>query len=175
MNDEVDIMSMLIISGLMTDADLDNLGFLIHDAARLLRRHFEERGREYGLSAAQWRAAVRLVKYGPMTQAKLAEILEIEPISVSRLIDRMEQAGWAERRPDETDRRAKIVHATETAKSAFTEVRSMAGNIYETALKDVSQSDRKTFVSVLKAMTENLQQEDHAPALAAEMKKQVSR
>ena len=73
----------------------DRLGFLIHDAARLLRKRFEAKGSAYGLSAAQWRLLVRLVKEEGVAQARLAELLEIEPISVSRLLDRMEEGGLA--------------------------------------------------------------------------------
>jgi MarR family transcriptional regulator, transcriptional regulator for hemolysin len=159
----------------MNDTNLENMGFLVHDVARLLRRRFEARGREYGLSAAQWRALVRLVKYGPMTQAKLAEVLEIEPISVSRLIDRMEQAGWAERRPDETDRRANVVHPTESAVAAFSEVKSMAGGIYEAALEGLSQNERRTLMKALTAMTENLAKDEIGPDEAEPTKKQVAR
>ncbi|MAY61634.1 MAG: MarR family transcriptional regulator [Rhizobiales bacterium] len=159
----------------MTDANIDNLGFMVHDVARLLRRHFEARGREYGLSAAQWRAAVRLVKHGPMSQAKLAEVLEIEPISVSRLIDRMEQAGWAVRRPDENDRRANVVHPTDLAVEAFSKVKSMAGSIYETALDGLSQDERRTLIKALAAMTDNLARNEIAPEEAAPIKKQVTR
>ena len=79
---------------LMTSDGIDRLGFLIHDAQRLLRKRFEMRGAEYGLSAAQWRLLVRLVKEEGVPQARLAELLEIEPISVSRLLDRMEEGGW---------------------------------------------------------------------------------
>ena len=78
----------------MTSDGIDRLGFLIHDAQRLLRKRFEMRGAGYGLSAAQWRLLVRVVKDEGVPQARLAEILEIEPISVSRLLDRMEAGGW---------------------------------------------------------------------------------
>ncbi len=79
---------------------VDRLGFLIHDSARLLRKRFEAKGSAYGLSAAQWRSLVRLVKEEGVAQARLAELLEIEPISASRLLDRMEEGGWIERRQD---------------------------------------------------------------------------
>lgn len=89
------------------------LGFLLHDAARLLRRRFEGRGAEHGLSAAQWRLMVHVVRHGcGVSQARLAEALEIEPISVSRLVDRMEQGGWVERSPDPQDRRVRLIHPT---------------------------------------------------------------
>ena len=77
--------------------DMKNgLGFLLHDATRLLRKRFEARGSEYGLSSAQWRLLVKVVRERTATQARLAELMEIEPISVSRLVDRMEGPGeWA--------------------------------------------------------------------------------
>ena len=159
----------------MTDTNIENMGFLVHDVARLLRRHFEARGREYGLSAAQWRAVVRIVKYGPMTQAKLAEVLEIEPISVSRLIDRMEQAGWAERRPDENDRRANVVHPTERAVAAFAEVKLMAGDIYETALDGLNENERRTLMKALETMTNNLAKAETTAEEAEPIKQQVAR
>ena len=62
---------------LMKNEGIDRLGFLIHDAARLVRRNFEQRGSEFGLSAAQWRLLVRLVKEEGVAQARLAELLEI--------------------------------------------------------------------------------------------------
>ena len=67
----------------MNSPALDGFGLLLHDAARLLRRRFEARGGEYGLSSAQWRLLVKLVREGRAAQSRLAELLEIEPISVS--------------------------------------------------------------------------------------------
>lgn len=140
----------------MKTTNVDQFGFLIHDVARLLRRRFEDRGRQYGLSAAQWRALVHLVKRGPMTQARLAEFLEIEPISVSRLIDRMSEGGWVERRPDESDRRANLVIATDKATETFSSIKAMAGDIFDAAMEGISTEDRVTLVSALAIIAENL-------------------
>lgn len=159
----------------MTSPNQDNLAFMVHDLARLMRKHFEARGRGYGLSAAQWRAVVRLVKHGPMTQAKLAEILEIEPISVSRLIDRMEQAGWAARRPDEKDRRANVIHPTDKAVDAYSKVKSMAGEIYEIALEGLSEDERRTLIKALATMTENLGKDENMTDDTAPITKQATR
>ena len=90
----------------------NTLGFLLHDATRLIRRRFELRGQAFGLSSAQWRLLVHLVREGSASQARIAELLEIEPISVSRLVDRMEQAGWVERRASRGDQRLVEVHLT---------------------------------------------------------------
>ena len=140
----------------MSDKPIDRFGFLIHDAARLLRRRFEVRGRELGLSAAQWRALVWLVRDGPMPQTKLAEILEIEPISVSRLIDRMEQGGWAFRKADPNDRRAKNIEATDKAKTAFAGVKAMAGSVFEEAMAGLGQAQRTQLMDALEIIIANL-------------------
>ena len=99
-----------------------------------MRKRFETKGRSLGLSSAQWRLMVRLVKEEGVAQARLAELLEIEPISVSRLLDRMEEGGWIERRPDATDRRVRMIFPTDKSRDAFASIKSVAGEVYEEAL-----------------------------------------
>ena len=85
-------------------------GFLLHDIARLMRKRFDARARESGLTRAQWQVLAFLRVREGVNQAALAEALDLEPITVGRLIDRMEEAGWVERRPDAGDRRAEPGH-----------------------------------------------------------------
>lgn len=139
----------------MTD-DTDKLGFLIHDAARLMRRRFEAKASGSGLSAAQWRLLVRVAKEPGIAQARLAELLEIEPISVSRLIDRMEGGGWIERRADAADRRVRLIFPTDKSREAYGRVKSMAGEVYEAALAGLSPEARRATIEGLKAITINL-------------------
>jgi DNA-binding MarR family transcriptional regulator len=84
----------------------NHLGLLVSDIARLLRRNMDRRLQSLGLTQAQWRAIARLARSEGMTQAALAESLEIQPITLTRLVDRMEKAGWVERRTHPLDRRA---------------------------------------------------------------------
>lgn len=149
---------------LMTSDGIDRLGFLIHDAQRLLRKRFEARGAEYGLSAAQWRLLVRLVKDEGSPQARLAELLEIEPISVSRLLDRMEAGGWITRQQDASDRRIRMIFPTEKSRAAFTAVKSVAGKVYEEALAGLSEDQRRGLIRGLIRIVENLSDGD-APSL----------
>jgi MarR family transcriptional regulator for hemolysin len=141
---------------LMVSDGIDRLGFLIHDVQRLMRRLFEARASGLGLSAAQWRLMVRVAKEQGIAQARLAEILEIEPISVSRLVDRMEEGGWIERRSDATDRRVRMIFPTSKASEAYAEVKSLAGEVYELSLTGVSPEDRRVLITGLEAMVENL-------------------
>lgn len=150
----------------MTTAGIDRLGFLIHDAARLMRKRFEARGSEYGLSAAQWRLLFRLVKEEGVAQARLAELLEIEPISVSRLLDRMEEGGWIERRQDASDRRVRVVFPTPKARDAYVVVKGMAGEVYEEALAGVPDEARKALIGALEAISKNLSDGESCGAAA---------
>ncbi|MBS3650305.1 MarR family transcriptional regulator [Pseudaminobacter sp. 19-2017] len=132
------------------------LGILIHHAARLMQKRFELRAADYGLSSAQWRLLVRLIKDEGVAQKRLAELLEIEPISVSRLLDRMEEGGWIERRASSEDRRVRMVFATEKARGAFGKVKEVAGTIYDEALAGLSEAERKTLVHALETIVANL-------------------
>jgi DNA-binding MarR family transcriptional regulator len=145
---------------LMTTDGTDRLGFLLHDAARLMRKRFEARGSAYGLSAAQWRLLVRVVKDEGVAQARLAELLEIEPISVSRLIDRMEEGGWIERRQDAGDRRVRMIFPTTRSREVFAAIKSVAGDVYEEALKGLSPQERRATIHGLNTIIENLSGEE---------------
>ncbi|TKT74859.1 MarR family transcriptional regulator [Aquamicrobium sp. LC103] len=140
----------------MNTERVEGLGLLVHDAARLMRRRFEESASGHGLSAAQWRLLVRLVKAEGVAQARLAALLEIEPISVSRLLDRMEEGGWIERRPDPSDRRVRTVFATDKSREAFAEVKGMASDIYDEALAGLSAEERRTLINGLRTLISNL-------------------
>jgi DNA-binding MarR family transcriptional regulator len=147
---------------LMKNDETFSLGFLIHDAARLMRRRFEARVSEHGLSAAQWRLLVQLKKGEGIAQARLAALLEIEPISVSRLLDRMEEGGWIERRPDTTDRRVRNVYPTDRTRQIFNSIRAMAGEIYAEALAGLSQQQQQAVLEGLLRINENLAEADRA-------------
>lgn len=149
---------------LMVADGIDRLGFLIHDAARLLRKRFEAKGRAYGLSAAQWRLLVRLVKDEGVAQARLAELLEIEPISVSRLLDRMEEGGWIERRQDASDRRVRMIFPTDKSREAFAAIKSVAGEVYDLALAGLDRDEKRILVKSLNAIITNLSDGDTPPA-----------
>lgn len=134
----------------------EKLGFLIHDAARLMRKRFEILGSSYGLSAAQWRLLVRVVKDEGVAQARLAELLEIEPISVSRLLDRMEESGWVERRQDAADRRVRMIFPTDKSRQAFGAIKGVAGEVFEQAMAGLDHQQRQGLVLGLKTIVHNL-------------------
>jgi predicted ArsR family transcriptional regulator len=119
------------------DYRIDALAMLLSDASRAIRRQFEAQTAIYGLSATQWRLLGLTLRDGPMTQAMLAERLDVEPMSVSRLIDRMEQSGWVVRAP-------------------HPEVKRVIHDICAEALTALSDDERRTFEKALLAVTETL-------------------
>jgi len=159
---------------LMTSDGIDRLGFLIHDAQRLLRKRFEMRGADYGLSAAQWRLLVRVVKDEGVPQARLAEILEIEPISVSRLLDRMETGGWITRQQDANDRRVRMIFPTDKSRSAFVAIKSVAGDVYEEAVSGLTSEQRRMLIGGLARIVENLSDGETPSAEQTRVKGTVS-
>ena len=90
-----------------------SIGFVLNDVARLLRRNFNRCVQDLGLTQSQWQAIAHIARKEGMKQSELADILEVQPISVARLIDRMEAAGWVVRRPDPVDRRAINLYLTD--------------------------------------------------------------
>jgi MarR family transcriptional regulator, transcriptional regulator for hemolysin len=159
---------------LMTSDGTDRLGFLIHDAQRLMRKRFEARAADYGLSSAQWRLLARLVKDEGAPQARLAEYLEIEPISVSRLLDRMEAGGWITRRQDANDRRIRMIFPTDKSRAAFAVVKGIAGEVYEEALTGLSGDARRALIHGLIRIIENLSDGEAPSSEHAKVKGAVS-
>ncbi len=137
-----------------------NFGMVVHNVAHLMRKRFEARAVGFGLSAAQWRLLFQLKKEPGISQARLADILEIEPISVSRLLDRMQQAGWIERREDAEDRRVRAIHPTKKAIDGFEAMRSIADRIFDEALAGLTREERAAIMRGLGKIADNLSDGD---------------
>lgn len=149
------------------ESPTDSLGLLLHEATRNVRKAFERRMEHIGLSSSQWRVMIVVTKCGQASQARLADHLDIEPISVSRMIDRLEAGGWVERRPDPQDRRAKIVTPTERAVAAHAVIRSLADEVYAEALAGLSPMERLALIDGLKTVNANLTEAAERNAKAA--------
>lgn len=135
---------------------LRSTGFLITDVSHLLRRSFNRRVQDLGLTQAQWRAIVHLARAEGMNQAALAEHLEVQPITLARLVDRMQAAGWVERRTDPGDRRAVRLYLTEKCQPILAEMQARATAMLEEALAGVSPAARKHLLEALCKMKQNL-------------------
>lgn len=129
--------------------------YLLGDTARLLRRAFDARVRTLGMTSAQARLLLILEHSEGENQGFYAEQLEVEPISLCRLVDRMEEAGLLERRRDPADRRAWRVHLTERSRQVIGEVRAGLDGMEEEMLTGLSGDERGSLTALLEKVRTN--------------------
>lgn len=129
---------------------------LITDVARLLRRSFDRRLESLGLTQAQWRALVNIARTEGLSQTALAECLEIQPITVGRLIDRMESAGWVARRSHPADRRAVQLYLTPKSQPIIEEIHSRANDMMAECVGGMSSTAQKQLFEHLQRIKQNL-------------------
>ena len=138
----------------------DTLGFLLHDSARLMRRDFERRTRALGLTRAQWQTLFHLQRNEGCNQVTLADMLEVEPITLARVIDRLEFAGLVERRADPNDRRARLLFLGARATPLLQELRTLGAETREVALAGITEDERVLLMDLLTKMRANLASRD---------------
>ena len=144
----------------------DTIGFLLNDAARLMRKDFERRTRPLGLTRAQWQALFHLARNEGCNQAALADLLEVEPITLARLVDRLEAGGLVERRPDPGDRRARLLFLGARAHPLLEQLRALGAETREIALAGIDEDDRTLLMTLLTKMRANLSSREAATAAA---------
>ncbi|TQF85638.1 MarR family transcriptional regulator [Elioraea sp. Yellowstone] len=138
------------------DAPERTLGFLLHDVARLLRKRFDQNARELGLTRAQWQVLAHLARNEGIHQGGLAEILELEPISLGRILDRLQAAGLVERRPHPKDRRVWLLFLRPKAHPVLDRMRAIGAATRAEALAGVPEAEREQLIRILTTMKENL-------------------
>ena len=141
-----------------------NLGFLLHDVARLMRKRFEQNARELGLTRSQCSVLAHLAPHDGIQQGALAEILEVEPITLTRLVDRLEEMGLVERRPHATDRRIRLLRLTEAAHPKLADIFAVGAVTRGEAMEGVSEEDRERLFDILSSMKANLVAKSSASA-----------
>jgi len=139
----------------MQQFDRDLL-LLLHDVARLLRTRFDQRARSKGMTRAQWVILARVSASPGLSQNELASILEVEPISVGRLIDRLESRGLVERRSDPDDRRIWRLHLLPGAEPVLEEISKARDVLGDELLEGVDPIVRTQMVDALLKMKTNL-------------------
>jgi DNA-binding MarR family transcriptional regulator len=133
-----------------------NLGFILTDTARLLRRNFNRRTHDLGLTRAQWGLLTHLRRKNGLRQTDLACLMELQPISLTRLIDRMVKNGWVERRADPEDRRTNRIFLTEKVKPVLGRLQEIGRKTREEAQAGISQEERDQLLQLLLRIRANL-------------------
>lgn len=134
----------------------DGIGFLFGDIARLSRQAFNHRARPLGLSLAQWRVLAMLSRQQGINQVTLADMLEIQPMTLVRQIDRLEALGLVKRSQDPGDRRASRLVLTEAAQPLIAHMHRIADELWDEVFADVSTDERAALVATLQRVKSGL-------------------
>lgn len=135
---------------------MENLGSVLSDSARLMRRAFDARARAIGVTRPQWQVLSTLRRHEGVNQGKLAEYLDVEPITVCRMVDRLQEAGLVERRADAADRRSWNLYLTDRAHDLLAQLRPLAEMMIEEALDGIDAGERATLQRLLEKLRVNL-------------------
>ena len=145
-----------------TPVDQGGVGFLLADLSRLFGRIFDRRSAHLGLTRVQWRALKRIHQHQGISQAELAELLDMEPIAVGRVIDRLQKSGFIERRGDPGDRRVWRLHLLPQSMAVMGDIEMVASTVRVDCQVGVDPAELAIALKVLGQIRENLSQLDRA-------------
>lgn len=136
-----------------------DLLFLLHDTARQMRLEADRRARAHGMTRAQWVILLRLDRQPGLSQKELAEILEVEPITVARMIDRLEERSMVERRDDPADRRIWRLHLRPAARPVLDDMAGERADMLAMVSQGIDRATLDTVAAGLARMKANLAQD----------------
>ena len=134
----------------------ESLFVIVGDISRLARRAFDARARAIGVTRAQWRVLVVLKRHEGVNQGGLAELLDVEPITVCRMVDRLQEADLVERRPDPADRRSWRLFLTSKAADLLAQLRPLADQLEIEAFEGIGSAERAALIATLERLRSKL-------------------
>lgn len=137
---------------------IEHLPWEIAETAHSVRRAFDRRALKLGVTRAQWRLMLRLAASPSLRQVEVAELLDIEPITLCRIVDRLEEAGLVERQRDPSDRRAWLLNLTESAEPLLEKLRGIATELSAEAFEGLEMAQLDALRSGLARIRDNLSQ-----------------
>ncbi len=141
----------------------DNIGSMLADTSRLIRRAFDERARGIGVTRPQWQVLTMLRRNEGTHQGNLAELLDTEPITLCRMVDRMQEAELIERRQDPADRRVWRLFLTDKARRLLEDLQPLGHEVMALALAGVTPEERDELRRLLDRIRQNLARRPHTP------------
>jgi DNA-binding MarR family transcriptional regulator len=135
---------------------MDDLPFEIAETAHALRRSFDRRASALGVTRAQWKVLFRLTRFPGLRQVELADMLDIEPITLCRIVDRLEEAGLVERQRDPDDRRAWRLQVTDKAKPLVERLKALGSELVGEAFAEIDRSELEQVRDVLARVRQNV-------------------
>lgn len=139
-----------------TKPAMETVGFLLTDASRLMRQAFQRRLEGSNLTLAQARVLLYVERNETFRQIELADLLEVKPMNLVRLIDQLVQAGWVERHPDPLDRRAYQIKLTEAAQPVLAQIHTVLELLRADMRRGLSEQDYEQLKQTLIQVRDNL-------------------
>jgi MarR family transcriptional regulator for hemolysin len=133
-----------------------NFLFTLGELQRLVRLYADKQAARYGITRAQWAVLAKLERTEGLKQTELAEQMEMQPITLTRLIDRLCEQGWIERRSDDTDRRVNRLFLRKAARPLLGKLAGLRSELTATALEGINPADAHRLLSQLEAIKENV-------------------
>ncbi|MDE1933173.1 MarR family winged helix-turn-helix transcriptional regulator [Bradyrhizobium sp.] len=133
-----------------------NFLFTLGELQRLVRAYADRQAARYGITRAQWAVLAKVERFEGMKQTELAEQMEMQPITLTRLIDRLCDSGWIERRSDDTDRRVNRLYLRKAGRVLLGKMNSLKTEITATALEGISPADAQRLLTQLETVKENV-------------------
>lgn len=137
---------------------IGNFGYLIKDIGRLYTKLFETEAEHLGITLADAKVLTYLSRNRGISQIQLAELTGVEPMSLVRILDRMEADQWIERRPHPTDRRARQLHLKDQAQSALDQIVKLSTQVRGQSLAGFKADERNVLVDLLERVHAQLLQ-----------------
>jgi MarR family transcriptional regulator for hemolysin len=133
-----------------------NFLFTLGELQRLVRAYADRQAARYGITRAQWAVLAKVERFEGMKQTELAEQMEMQPITLTRLIDRLCDNGWIERRSDDSDRRVNRLYLRKAAKPLLAKLAGLKSELTATALEGINPSDANRLLAQLETIKENV-------------------
>src|ERR1700744_1901689 len=133
-----------------------NFLFTLGELQRLVRAYADKQPARYVITRAQWAVLAKVERTEGLKQSELAEQMEMQPITLTRLVDRLCDNGWIERRGDDTDRRVNRLYLRKAARPLLAKLSGLRSEITGTAIEGISPADANRLLAQLEAIKENL-------------------
>src|SRR5579871_3535509 len=140
----------------MTPVNLRELGFLLRDSAQLFVRRFEQHAVDLDMTLQQCKVLAKLSKHEGISQVRLAELVEVDPMTLVRILDRMEADGWIERQADPSDRRARRLVIKDAAKPVLTEIHELLTRSRAAIIAGFTDDEHEMLLNLLNRLRSNM-------------------
>src|SRR5664279_845986 len=133
-----------------------NFLFTLGELHRLVRAYADKQASRYGMTRAQWAVLAKVERNEGLKQSELAEQMDMQPITLTRLIDKLCDHGWIERRGDESDRRVNRLYLRKAARPLLTKLAELRSELTATALAGINPADAQRLLTQLEQVKENV-------------------